>query len=86
MALKPSAPSILVTPTGKNNESEQGRLIVVENDTPSEQTYRGVVEAVGKLVAAEIKPGDVAHYNRFIPLFDKHIVPETHLVAYEDSE
>jgi co-chaperonin GroES (HSP10) len=87
MGLKPGALCILVTPTGDNNQSEEGSLIVVHN-TDQEKILRGVVEAVGDLVQDTIKRGDVAFYyeGHYTKLLGKHVVSEAHIVGWETDD
>lgn len=88
MALKAAAYGVIVTPTGDNDESEHGRLIVVHNESPHRKILRGVVEHVGAHVEDGIEPGCVVHYNGFEEVLDgeavKHVVPHAHVLCWED--
>lgn len=86
MALKPGAPCILVTPTGDTNESERGRIIVVENTAPDQTIRRGVVEDVGSIVQGKMVPGDVLFYTECYELLGKHVVPEQYVLGWETDE
>lgn len=85
MALNPGAPCILVTPTGNTNESERGRIIVVENSEPAHTVHRGVVEEVGTIVQGKMQKGDVLFYTEHFTLLDKHVVPEQYVLGWEDG-
>lgn len=92
MALRAASHCVLVSPTGDHNETEHGRLIVVQNDNPQRQVYRGVVLDVGSQVAQimDIVRGNVLHYTGFEELMrgedTLHVVGSTYILAWDDDE
>lgn len=92
MAMKAAGYCILVTPTGDDDQTQKGQLIVVHNDAPQRKTFRGVVEHVGKFVQDDIEVGNVVHYAAYRELPKDggekadvwHVVPHQDLIAIED--
>lgn len=81
--MRAAAGHLLVRPTGDNDETEQGRIIVVQNDKPQHTIMRGVVVNVGAHFPDDVEEGDVAHYAAYHALHEYHVVPANQVVAYE---
>ena len=86
MALKASAHSVLVRPTGDNDEIERGALLIVKNDNPKHKIFRGVVMHVGAHVVEDMAVGNLVHYGSYYELGEHHVVPDNQIIAYEDDE
>jgi hypothetical protein len=88
MALTPANHTILVEPSLLSNEEDETAhgLHVVRHSQPQRKVWRGVVQKIGAHISEEVSPGDVAHYTDFVEVGEMHIVPEQHLLAWENDE
>lgn len=86
--LKAAPHHLVVAPTGDNDETQVGQLIVVENTHEAQKVFRGVVEHVGARVPTDdgLEAGCVAHYTAYHEVGRQHVVPMGNLIAFEDNE